>query len=336
MKSFSINANHIPSKIKQIVHAVSMAIDNGGLKPHSKLPSINDFSKTYQYGRDTVEKAYRQLIEEGYIYAVPAKGYYVVGKKDKKLKVLLIFNKLSSYKKIIYYSFIETLQDKAVVDLQVHHYDIRRLEEILEANMGKYHYYVIMPHFFHKTSKKSYLKVLKSVPASQLMVLDKQVPELGKQYMSVYQDFKQDIRDVLESSVRLLKKYNRLIIVFPMQSNHPRDIVEGCYEFCLKHQKTFDVISSLDKEIPQEGTVYIVTAESDLAQLIKQSKEAHLQPGKNVGIISFNETVLKELLEITVVTTDFEGMGKTAAQMLINKEVKQVKNPFRMIVRKSL
>lgn len=336
MKPLSINASHIPSKIKQIVHAVSMAIDNGGLKPHSKLPSINDFSKTYHYGRDTVEKAYRALIEDGYVYAVPAKGYYVVGKKDKKLKVLLIFNKLSSYKKIIYYSFIETLQEKAVVDLQVHHYDIRRLEEILEANTGKYHYYVIMPHFFPKTSKKSYLKVLRSIPASQLMILDKPVPELGKHHMSVYQDFKQDIHDVLESSARLLKKYNRLIIVFPMQSNHPRDIVEGCYEFCLKHQKTFLVIDSLDKEIPQEGSVYIVTAESDLAQLIKRAREAHLQPGRNIGIISFNETVLKELLEITVVTTDFEGMGKTAAQMLLNKEVKQVKNPFRMIVRKSL
>ncbi|AXY72612.1 GntR family transcriptional regulator [Paraflavitalea soli] len=336
MKSFSINANHIPSKIKQIVHAVSMAIDNGGLKPHSKLPSINDFSKTYHYGRDTVEKAYRELIEEGYVYAVAAKGYYVVGRKDKKLKVLLIFNKLSSYKKIIYYSFIETLQDKAVVDLQVHHYDIRRLEEILEANMGKYHYYVIMPHFFHKTSKKSYLKVLKSIPPSQLMIMDKYVPELGKHHMTVYQDFKQDIHDVLESSVKLLKKYQRIIIVFPLQSNHPRDIVDGCYEFCQQHGKDFAVISSLDKELPQAGTVYIVTAESDLAQLIKKSKEADLQTGKNVGIISFNETVLKELLEITVVTTDFEGMGSTAAQMLLNKEVKQVKNPFRMIVRKSL
>lgn len=336
MKPFSVNVHHIPSKIKQIVHAVSMAIDNGGLKPHTKLPSINDFSKTYHYGRDTVEKAYRELIEEGYVYAVPAKGYYVVGRKDKKLKILLIFNKLSSYKKITYYSFIDTLQDKAVVDLQVHHYDVRRLEEILEANMGKYHYYVIMPHFFHKTSKKSYLKVLKMIPASQLMMLDKNVPELGKSHMSVYQDFKKDIRDVLESSVRLLKKYNRLIIVIPFQSNHPRDIIEGCFEFCLKHQKTFTVISSLDKELPQKGTAYIVTAESDLAQLIKKSRDANLQPGKNVGIISFNETVLKELLEITVITTDFEAMGHTAALMLLNKEVKQVKNPFRMIVRKSL
>jgi DNA-binding transcriptional regulator YhcF (GntR family) len=336
MKPFSVNVHHIPSKIKQIVHAVSMAIDNGGLKPHSKLPSINDFSKTYHYGRDTVEKAYRELIEEGYVYAVPAKGYYVVGRKDKKLKILLIFNKLSSYKKITYYSFIDTLQDKAVVDLQVHHYDVRRLEEILEANMGKYHYYVIMPHFFHKTSKKQYLKVLKTIPASQLMMLDKNVPELGKSHMSVYQDFKKDIHDVLESSAKLLKKYNRLIIVFPFQSNHPRDIIEGCFEFCLKHQKTFAVISSLDKELPQAGTAYIVTAESDLAQLIKKSKDANLQPGKNVGIISFNETVLKELLEITVITTDFEAMGKTAALMLLNKEAKQVKNPFRMIVRKSL
>lgn len=336
MKLLSINVTHIPSKIKQIVYAVSMSIDNGSLKPHTKLPSINDFSQTYSYGRDTVEKAYRELIAEGYIYAVPAKGYYVVGKKDMKLKVLLIFNKLSSYKKITYYSFIETLQDKAVVDLQVHHYDIRRLEEILEANIGRYHYYVIMPHFFYKTSKKAYLKVLKSIPNSQLLLLDKHVPEMGKQHMAVYQDFKEDIREVLESSVKLLSKYKRLTIVFPMQSNHPRDIVEGCSEFCAKHHKQFDVLSSLDKETPQAGTVYIVTAESDLAQLIKKSKEAGLQPGKHVGIISFNETVLKELLEITVVTTDFEAMGQTAARMLLNKDVRQVKNPFRMIVRKSL
>jgi DNA-binding LacI/PurR family transcriptional regulator len=134
----------------------------------------------------------------------------------------------------------------------------------------------------------------------------------------------------------LLKKYKRLIIVFPFQSNHPRDIIEGCFEFCLKHQKTFSVVSSLDKEEPQAGTAYIVTAESDLAQLIKKSKDAHLHTGKEVGIISFNETVLKELLEITVITTDFEAMGKTAATMLLNKESRQVKNPFRMIVRKSL
>lgn len=336
MQLFSFNTVHIPSRIKQIIHAVSMAIDNGTIIPHSKLPSINDFSATYKYSRDTVEKAYRQLISEGYIYSVAAKGYYVAARRDKKLKVLLVFNKLSSYKKIIYYSFIETLRDQAVVDLQVHHYDVRRLEEILEENKGKYHYYVIMPHFFLNTNKKTFLKVLKSVPASQLLLLDKNVTELGKSHMSVYQDFKKDIHDVLENSVKLLKKYNKLIIVFPFQSNHPRDIIEGCFEFTLQHQKTFSVISSLDKEVPEAGAAYIVTAESDLAQIIKQSKVAGLQVGKDIGIISFNETVLKELLEITVITTDFEAMGHTAAQMLLNKDYKQVKNPFRMIVRKSL
>jgi DNA-binding LacI/PurR family transcriptional regulator len=55
-----------------------------------------------------------------------------------------------------------------------------------------------------------------------------------------------------------------------------------------------------------------------------------------VGIISFNETILKDLLEITVISTDFEAMGQTAAHMLLNKEPQQVKNPFHMIVRKSL
>jgi DNA-binding LacI/PurR family transcriptional regulator len=58
--------------------------------------------------------------------------------------------------------------------------------------------------------------------------------------------------------------------------------------------------------------------------------------GQEIGIISFNETTLKELLNITVITTDFNTMGNTAATLLLENKRIKVKNPFYMIRRDSL
>jgi len=68
---------------------------------------------------------------------------------------LLVFNKLSSYKKIVYESIIKTLGDKGKVDLHVHRYSPVILNEIISNNLGKYHYYVIMPHFLREPRRKN-------------------------------------------------------------------------------------------------------------------------------------------------------------------------------------
>ncbi|OQP60612.1 hypothetical protein A3860_32885 [Niastella vici] len=84
------------------------------------------------------------------------------------------------------------------------------------------------------------------------------------------------------------------------------------------------------------GTVYISTNDADLVVLAKKARHANLKLGKDIGIISFNETPLKELLDITVITTDFEAMGKSAAECIMEKNIKQVLNPFYMIKRGSI
>ncbi len=63
-----------------------------------------------------------------------------------------------------------------------------------------------------------------------------------------------------------------------------------------------------------------------------------LKIGKDVGIISYNETPLKEILldGITVITTDHGFMGETAARLILNDSVEKIKNPFSFIRRKSL
>jgi DNA-binding transcriptional regulator YhcF (GntR family) len=335
MHQFRLEQTDKLTKVEQIVHSISNDIEKGTLKKNARLPSINEFSGKYNVARDTIEKAYKELKKAGYVISVAAKGYYVKGKKDQRLRILLIFNKLSSYKKNVFEAFIEALGDKAKVDLQMHHYDPRILKEIIENNMGKYHYYVVMPHFYHDANRNAYLKVLKSIPEDELLLLDKCLPELGNR-MAVFQDFKEDIYNALLSSKGMLKKYKQLTIICHALSNHPLETFEGARQFCSEAGITYNTIDNAENERLISGTVYIVTSESDLAQLIKMVRESEFELGKEIGIISFNETVLKELLDITVITTDFEEMGRSAADLILKRNYTQVKNPFNIIRRSSV
>lgn len=320
---------------KQIAQSIGKQIDKGILKKNFNLPSINIFSDQYAVARDTAEKAYKELKKQGYITSVSGKGYYVLGKKENKIKILLVLNKISSFKKIIYYSFLHKLGDKAVVDLQVHHYNPQHLKKIIEANLGKYDYYVIMPHFETYTDKNVYTRILKKIPADELMLLDKSVPEL-KGVMSVYQDFRNDIFDALTSASELLEKYHTLAIIFPEYSNHPPEIIEGLKRFCKKYKKKFTIITNGAKIKLAKGVVFLAIADDDLAILVKKIRKSNYKIGKEIGIISFNETELKELLDITVISTDFAKMGQTAANLILNKQYLQIKNPYKIIKRGSL
>ena len=336
MYQFKPAARTAQTKVQQIVHTIIMDIEKGILAKNTQLPSINDFSRQYAVARDTVEKSYKQLKEQGYIASVASKGYYVLGKQESKLRILFIFNKISTYKKSVFEGFLQILGEHSRVDFQVHHYNPKLLKEIIENNLGKYHYYVIMPHFFHHVKTEEYLQVIKQIPGDALVLLDKAVPELQENHIAVYQDFKQDIYDALLSALDLFEKYKRLCIIFPSHSNHPMEIVEGASYFCVEHRKSLAVVDSIEREELVAGTAYIVISESDLAKLLKRIKLTGLELGKDIGVISFNETELKDLLDITVITTDFEGMGRTAANLILEKSVSRLRNPFKMIRRKSL
>ncbi|WP_374760286.1 GntR family transcriptional regulator [Dyadobacter diqingensis] len=322
-------------KYKQIVQSIRTDIERGVLKKGTQLPSISELSVDYLLARDTVEKAYRELRNLGFITSVQGKGYYVQSGSDKKDKILLVFNKLSSYKKIIYYSFIKALGEHAVVDLEIHHYSVKRFKEIIEKNLGKYNHYVIMPHF-NLTEEEDYMATIKSIPSSQLVLLDRDIPELIQPTLSIHQNFDKDIFGSLEDANDLLNKYKKLVLIFPFDGNYPREIVRGFRNYCINYDKQFDVIESINDQIIRPGTAYIVVEENDLAELVKKSRQSAYVMGREIGVISFNETTLKELLGITVITTDFETMGRTAATLILNKQQIKVKNPFYMIRRGSL
>lgn len=334
MKKIPFGKNGDQLLYLKITNYITKQIESGLYPQHKRLPSINEFSAKNGVSRDTTEKAYKLLIRQGYIVPVSRKGYFVNKGKQAKLKILFILNKLSSYKKIVYYSFLEALGKQANVDLQIHHYDPKLLSEILETNMGQYHYYVVMPHFFTGTDPAVYKKVLAKIPKEQLLLLDRQLPDFENS-MSVYQDFEKDIYDGLSTAVPALHKYKKVVLVFPENNNHPTGIITGVERFCKLHHKTFKQVPDA-KIKASKGVVYIFVTEDDLAIFIKKVRQTDLVLGSDIGIISFNETVFKELLGITVMTTDFEQMGRSAARLILGNEHASLRNDFKFIQRDSL
>ncbi len=134
----------------------------------------------------------------------------------------------------------------------------------------------------------------------------------------------------------LFEKYKGITLVFPKESHHPMGIINGIESFCLAKNKQFKLVADATKILPTRGIAYVTLTEDELATLVKKIRNTDLQLGKDIGILSFNETVLKELLGITVVSTNFSAMGITAAEMILTKNILRVKNEFSFIKRESL
>ena len=340
-----IDSNSRIPKYQQIVNSIIEDIENGHFEVGQKIPSINEISEEYYLSRDTVEKAYNQLKERKIIVSAKGKGCYVArALLNSQVNVLFLLNKLSSYKLRIYNAFVNSMGSNAQVDLNVYHCDPELLLNSLKSNIGGYDYYVVMPHFKnkdlgHQNHNKEILRALKSIPADKLVIMDNYLPELGDNVASVYQDFKQDIYDALEEGLDRLKKYDNLILAYPRKSlyPYPLEILEGFHRFCVDYNFDFEILDTIypDMEL-QAKDAYIIIEEMDLVNLVKQIRDKNYELGKDIGVITYNDTPLKELLGITVISTDFKVMGETAAYMILKKKNEVVKNVFRFINRNSI
>jgi DNA-binding LacI/PurR family transcriptional regulator len=78
--------------------------------------------------------------------------------------------------------------------------------------------------------------------------------------------------------------------------------------------------------------------EDDLVYLIEKIISLKLEVGKQVGVISYNETPLKKIIlnGITTVSTDFQQMGAIAAKMILDNSRTHVEVPFNLKLRASL
>ncbi|MGN6803858.1 MAG: GntR family transcriptional regulator, partial [Ginsengibacter sp.] len=185
-------------KYLQIVNSIIKAITNGKLQDNDILPSINEFSNELDVSRDTIEKGYNHLKKMGVLASIPGKGYFIKDPDVLKFnKIFLLFNKLSTHKKLIYDAFVQTLGQSAIVDFYIYNNDFNLFKELLNRSIGNYSHYVIIPHL--REDSKTSTEVLNLIPKEKLILLDKTIPSLKNACSCVYEDFEKDIYNALES-----------------------------------------------------------------------------------------------------------------------------------------
>ena len=336
-KLIIIDEHSATPKYLQVINSIVKAIEDGKISRGYFMPSINDLSYELDISRDTCIRIYKELKKLNIITSFPGKGYFINETQvSKRIKIFLLFNKLSTHKKIIYDSFVTALGDNAAIDFYIYNNNFQLFKELLNSRKQDYSYYVIIPHFT-EVGEQAY-EIINKLPKDKLIIMDKLLPGVNGKYGAVYENFEKDIYNALKEALPQLSKYHCINIIFPEYTYHAREILTGFYNFCYDYAFTPKVISNIHKEEVKKGEVYINLMEDDLVTLIEKILLQHLKIGEEVGVISYNETAIKKIIlnGITTISTDFKMIGEKAAELILTNSTAHIEADFHLTLRSSL
>ncbi len=319
-------------KYKQIVASIEGAIVCGTIQKGDKLPSLNSIKNQHSLSRDTVLMAFNELKARGIVRSIVGKGYYVLSEDVAvNKKIFLLFDELNSFKEDLYNSFLNKMGRNVQVDIFFHHFNIDVFTKLINDNSGDYSHYVIMPANLSHTEH-----IIDRLPENKVYILDQMHQGLLK-YPSIYQNFKKDIYQGLQTVHKQIKSYNRLILLYSA-AKEPKGILDGFLLFCSHYGMPHEVVENYSDIKLTRRDLYITVDDKNLIRVIKSIKDNDLVLAKDVGIISYNDTILKEVIEggITTISTNFKCMGKRLAEMILNNEAAQIENENSVIIRNSL
>ncbi len=326
---FKFDESSSQTKLQQLIHAVTEAIHIGKLKDGDFLPSVNQLNRESGISRDTIFKAYSILKQRSIISSTPTKGYFV---SSEAYKVFILLDDFSAFKEQLYKSIRSSLPDNYSVDLLFHHYNHEIFNQLVLNSIGRYSMYVVM-----NIDNKKVEDVLRKIDPKKLLILDMGFDSTG-QISCLTQNFNEAVYQCLNSGAELIRKYNEFILIFPQNTPHPSETISAFDMFCADNGMKHNILENIDDREVQPGQVYFVIKDSDLVKIVKDCKKNNYQIGKDVGIISYNDTPMKEIVGsgITVISTDFVRMGKDCANFILNKEFVNEVIPTQVIIRNSL
>lgn len=320
------------SKYKLIVSHVIEDITNGTLEKGSWIPSINDFRKKYNLSRDTVFTGLSELKAKGIIESKPGLGYYVASTQiSHHEKIFLLFNELNAFKEELYNSFIQNIGHSAFVNLYFHNYNRKVLETLINEANGKYTTYIIM------SGKFEGIEPILNNLNGRVYLLDHFHKELYGKYSAVFQNFEKDTYEALVFGMDYIKKYSKIIMA-QKDEKEPYERYYGLKKFGKEFGYSFEYINTVKNRSISKGELYMVVNDLDIVELIKKVEKKNFTLGKDIGIISYNETPLKEILSggLTTLSTDFKTMGITLSELIKDKSIQTIENPWKLTIRKSL
>jgi hypothetical protein len=322
-----------PTKSEIIIASITESIRKNEFKLGQIIPSINVASRKFNVARKTVIRAYGKLVAQGFIESRPKKGYFVVNRQpDTKIRVLLIIHSFDAHFQLLYNEFWKRVKDNYEIEVFFHHYNIKILDLIISRNLSLYDLYIISSFDHPKIPS-----VVGRIPAGKLLIISRN-DRLGDKYNFIVQNFFDGTYHALETSKEQIQRYNRFILSFPLKSGHPQSLKMGFLKFVTDYNISHQLSDSLESFEINKGDAYLVIDDADLVRLLKVCKVHGWEPGKDVGVIAYNETPLKEVIRdgITVISCNFSFMAKEMAGFIRNRTSVKETIPISLIQRKSL
>jgi len=304
------------SKHEQLVQGVLNAIDERIVNRGSLLPSVNKMVEETGFARKTIVKAYTELKHRGLIESKNRLGYFVVNEATEQvMKVALLIYAFHPFQEIFYNSFRSTLGENIQVDVFFHHSNMEVFETILGNISGRYGMYVVAPIPDPKTKD-----ILEKLPRNKLLLVDR-YEELKGAFSHITQEFENSTYETLKTLEDRIKTFNEIILVFTPNIDYPIGVLKAFKRF-LKDTKINGQV--LDHYLPgtvEKGKLYLTIGDSDLWAILKDAIEQDFEIGKDLGLLSTNNSPVKEIVcgGITTFSTDFEEMGRKSAEFILNQ-----------------
>ncbi|MFY7827345.1 MAG: GntR family transcriptional regulator [Flectobacillus sp.] len=336
-KYLQIEPNAQKPKYQQLIDDIIEKIQNGTLQRGDQLPTINEITQSLGVARMTIIRAYEELRERGIVAAQHGKGYFVASTDvQTTMHVFVLFDAMNAYKETLFHSLKEALGDNVAINLFFHYHDLKVFENVLVNNIGNYNFYIVMPHFNEDVSH-----IVGQIPKDKLLVLDIDIDKFDNDYAVLYQNFEENIYTGLQEALPLLKKYKTITLFLSKNQFQytPNGIIKGFKHFTQEFEIDSRIIDNLEVDCIEAGHAYILFLESDIIRFMNHVNKKGLQLGKDVGLLSYDDTPIKQILGedgITTISNDFQKMGKLAGRMVRNRQKGKVASPSSLIVRGSL
>ena len=305
------------------------AVATKELQVGDTLPSVNVISQQLQLSKDTVFKAYTILKDKGIVHSVPNKGYFIA---QEEQKVFLMLDTFKAYKEVLYKAFVEALPDSITVDVHFHNYNPEVFIKVIRANKHQYAKYVVMPF-----DDIAVLDALRSIPKDKLLIIDWNLPVYSDQN-TVYQNFDTAFAESLKEVLPYISAYDRFTLLYPEHTHHPRQIISVFTKFCEDHSIANNVLSGIEENVHNQKVLFLVVSAQDLEDILVLCQQKKLVLGKDLGIISYNDTPMKPFVAngISVISTDFKAMGAAAAAFILKNVNTVMQIPTHFIHRESI
>jgi DNA-binding transcriptional regulator YhcF (GntR family) len=321
------------SKHEQLVQGIINSIDEKVVTKGDLLPSVNTFISELGFARETIAKAYKELVHRGIIESKNRLGYFVATNDVKQeLKVALLIFAFDIFQETFYENFRKGLGKNIQLDIFFHHNNFDTFESIIQNIKGKYGMFVIAPIPSKKTPP-----VLKQLPTNRVLLVDRFI-ETDEDYNYVAQEFGDSSYNAFVQLKDKIKKYDEIIFFFKPSSAEPDEILNSFKRF----MKDYDIKGVIKEEYVsgslEKGKVYFTIHNLELWEMLKDSKIKGLKIGEDIGFISHNDDIVKEIIfdGVTTFSTDFSEMGKKAANFVLNRKKIQEIIPTVLVDRNSL